>query len=661
MALGVALASAHPAHAAEFTVTDLGTLGGPRSSAFGLNESGEVVGESDTAEPDVSRAFIWSGGAMKNLGTLGGPRSLSSGRGINFDGKAVGNTDLFPDRHLRGFLYSGGTMTDIGSLGGTEPFPSGTRADAINSAGKIVGSSDTADDRRHAFVFQSGVMTDIGTLPGGNSSEAFAINDAGHVVGFAHSPAPLLRHHAFLFSGGVMTDLGTLPGGDESRAFGINAAGQIVGDSALSGITNRHAVLYSGGTVVDLGTLANGESFAKGINSAGVVVGLSDVASGGRHGFIYRGGTMIDLNTLVPAGVVIKNAVAINSAGQIAATGTVDGSNDHALLLTPKLLNRIAYAWADQPTAASYTPAPQYAYNSAGGPIRITRQSVGAYDVAFESLPGWGNNGLASAVAVTAYGSSRTACSLASYASSANRAVATVSCFDVVTKVSADSRFTVMVVGNQSVSAPSAFVFSGGGAVVPPPNPAWSWTSGNHPIAVSHNAGPGDYNVLLGTGNTPKSAKLVTGSGGATRCNNTAGISGGLRVRCYDFNGASSDQRFWVVQVAGGLPGRRIGFAVANRPTTASYTPAAASAFSSSGGAITATRSSAGRYAIRFAGLQKLAGRTEHVQVTSIATTLSTCSVVGWGNSGNGLRAIVECRNGAGQLADSRYGVLVIE
>ena len=255
-------------------------------------------------------------------------------------------------------------------------------------------------------------------------------------------------------------------------------------------------------------------------------------------------------------------------------------------------------------------------------------------------------------MAVTAYGSSRIACSLASYASSANRAVATVSCFDVVTKVSADSRFTVMVAGNQSVPAPSAFVFSGGGAPAPPPNPAWSWTSGNQPIAVSHNAGPGDYNVLLGTGNTPKSAKLVTGSGG---------ISGGLRVRCYDFNGASSDQRFWVVQVAGGLPGRRIGFAVANRPTTASYTPAAASAFSSSGGAITATRSSAGRYAIRFAGLQKLAGRTEHVQVTSIATTLLTCSVDSWGNSGNGLRVIVECRNGAGQLADSRYGVLVIE
>jgi probable HAF family extracellular repeat protein len=661
VALVVAITGSNRARAAEYTVTDLGTLGGARSSAAGLNESGEVVGESDTAEPEVRRAFIYSGGTMKNLGTLGGPRSLSSGRGINFDGKAVGETDLFPDRHLRGFLYGGGTMMDIGSLGGTEPFPSGTRPQGINSAGKIVGSSHTVNDRRHAFLLEDGVMADLGALPGRDSSEANAINDAGQIVGISEVPAPLLRHHAFRYSGGVMTDLGTLPGGEESRAFGINAAGNIVGDSALSGISNRHAVLFSGGTVVDLGTLANGESFAKGINSAGVVVGLSDVATGGRHGFIYQGGKMIDLNTLVPAGVVIKSATAINSAGQIAATGTVNGSNDHALLLTPTLLSRIAYAWANQPTAASYTPAPQYAYNSAGGLIQIARQSTGVYDVAFESLPGWGNNGLSSAAAVTAYGSSTIACSLASYASSPNRAVATVSCFNVVTKVLADSRFTVLVVGNQSVPAPSAFVFSGGGAPIPPPNPAWSWTSGNNAIAVSHNPGPGDYNVLLGTGNTPKSAELVTASGGARRCNNAAGTSGGLRVRCYDLNGAPSDERFWVVQVAGGLPDRRLGFAVANQPAAASYTPAASTAFNSSGDAIIATRSSVGRYAIAFAGLQKLAGHTEHVQVTSIGTTLSTCNVVNWGNSDNRLRVLVECRNGAGQFVDAQYGVLVIE
>lgn len=328
------------------------------------------------------------------------------------------------------------------------------------------------------------------------------------------------------------------------------------------------------------------------------------------------------------------------------------------------LLSRFAYALADSPTAASYTPDGQYAYNSSGGGISITRQGVGIYDVVFDNLPAWGIN-LSSAVAVTAYGSSTITCSVVTYSTSPSRAVAKVACFNVGTKLVADSRFTIMVVGNQSVLPPSAFVMSGGPAPVPPPNPAWAWTSGRNPCApltVTHNAAPGDYNVLLGTGNTPKSAKLVTGTtGGGTRCKYAQGISGGLQVRCYDWTGIATDQGFSVVQVAGGRPGRRIGFAFANLMTTASYTPNPIAAFNSSGGVITATRSSVGHYAMNFAGLQKLTGHTEHVQVTSFGATLSTCNVVSWGNSTDGLKVFVECRNGAGQFMDSRYNVLVIE
>ena len=81
-----------------------------------------------------------------------------------------------------------------------------------------------------------------------------------------------------------------------------------------------------------------------------------------------------------------------------------------------------------------------------------------------------------------------------------------------------------------------------------------------------------------------------------------------------------------IVQVGGGLANRRIGFAFASQPTSASYTPGAGSALNSSGGAITVTRSSVGHYAINFAGLQKLPGHTEHVQVTSFGMTLSTCT-----------------------------------
>jgi hypothetical protein len=171
----------------------------------------------------------------------------------------------------------------------------------------------------------------------------------------------------------------------------------------------------------------------------------------------------------------------------------------------------------------------------------------------------------------------------------------------------------------------------------------------------------GEYDVLLGTGNTPKSVKLVTGTTGVgTRCNQFQTISGGLRVRCHDWTGATTDQGFSVVQVAGGRPGRRIGFALAYRQRTASYTPQANVSFNSAGGAITATRSSVGHYAMHFAGLQKLPGGTEHVQATSLGP-LSTCNVVRWKNAADGITVFVECRNGAGEFVDSWYNVLVIE
>jgi len=42
----------------------------------------------------------------------------------------------------------------------------------------------------------------------------------------------------------------------------------------------------------------------------------------------------------------------------------------------------IAYAWADQPTANSYTPAGLYSFNPKGD-VRINRRDVGLYDVSF--------------------------------------------------------------------------------------------------------------------------------------------------------------------------------------------------------------------------------------------------------------------------------------
>jgi probable HAF family extracellular repeat protein len=56
---------------------DLGTLGGPTSLAWGINEQGVVVGGSDLPSGHT-RAFVWTAArGMRDLGTLGGEDSYA--------------------------------------------------------------------------------------------------------------------------------------------------------------------------------------------------------------------------------------------------------------------------------------------------------------------------------------------------------------------------------------------------------------------------------------------------------------------------------------------------------------------------------------------------------------------------------------------------------
>jgi probable HAF family extracellular repeat protein len=272
-------------------------------------------------------------------------------------------------------------MTDLGTLGGSRSV-----ASAISPDGQIVGQAYILGNTPHAFLHSGGTMTDLNTLiPAGITLlSATAINAAGQIVGEAHIPSANNARHAFLYSPGTVTDLGTL-GGTHSVAFGINTTGQVVGSSYLPGDRAQHAFLYSD-RMTDLGILGGRDSFAYGINTTGQVVGRSylpgDLA---HHAFRYRScsGTMIDLNDLVPPGVIVTNATAINTAGQIVGDGRIDGSpHVHALLLTPLLTDRFAYARVDGAATAGGTLDSRYAYNASGGERIQHRHPPRAHPVA---------------------------------------------------------------------------------------------------------------------------------------------------------------------------------------------------------------------------------------------------------------------------------------
>jgi probable HAF family extracellular repeat protein len=316
-------------------MTELGPISSVSAGAWGINNSGQVVGTSDIANGHA-HAFLWQDGVMTDLGTLGG--DTSQGGSINNHGQIVGAADL-ANGTSHAFLWQNGVMTDLGTLGGDNGF-----ATDINDEGQIVGYSELATGETHAFLWQDGIMTDIGTL-GGDNSNAVEINENGQIVGSSDLPYAQTHvygeSHAFLWQHGTMVDLGTLGGGN-SAAYGINDSGQIVGQAQPSSDDWFHAFRWENGIMTDLGTLGGPYSGATGINDSGQIVGGSDQTvgtNGPSHLFLWQNGVMIDLGTF---GGKFNFAAGINDVGQIVGQ-TYGDWHYRAFLANPAQPTTIAY------------------------------------------------------------------------------------------------------------------------------------------------------------------------------------------------------------------------------------------------------------------------------------------------------------------------------
>ncbi len=313
-----------------FALIDLGDLGGDDSGAFGISDSGDVVGNGRMPNGNDYHAVLFQDGDVIDLGTFGGDTSTCTG--INGLGEIVGVADN-PVGDIRAFLWRDGVMMDLGSLGGAWSY-----AESINEQGKVVGAAALPGENSHAFLWEDGVMTDLGAFRG--ISSATEINDANQVAGMSNVNDD--RHRvAVLWQDGEMIDLEGLYPTGSSEARALNDSGNIVGYANNEKGRSR-AVIWVDGHITNLqfGTPGFKWSEARGINNQNQIVGWASTYLVQFHGVLWEpfGEGMQLLDDLVAPNLDVQISLAfdINEHSQIVGVAAENETfRSHAILLTP--------------------------------------------------------------------------------------------------------------------------------------------------------------------------------------------------------------------------------------------------------------------------------------------------------------------------------------
>ena len=318
-----------------YRVVDLGTLGGQLSNGFGVNDRLAAVGRAQHLDGGT-RGFLWRDGQMTDLGGLSSAGTGTTAYGINNRGEVVGDS-LAPDPQFGGrsvmpFYWSEATgMVNIGQ----DLTRSGTgRARGINDHGVAVGVW-----RNRAFRWsRADGYAELDLLPGAvwKQAEAMAINEAGVAVGWATSHEAA-RQAVRWSADGRVEALPGLPGGEHSIVNDINASGWMVGEAERpvhEDVQRVRPVIWSpDGTAQEIELIDAvpplDMGFAEGINDAGVAVGwdLSSAAGDGRQVPWVRDrlGEKTNLNDVIEpgSGWDIRVPLDINNHGDIVGIGTL--------------------------------------------------------------------------------------------------------------------------------------------------------------------------------------------------------------------------------------------------------------------------------------------------------------------------------------------------
>jgi probable HAF family extracellular repeat protein len=263
--------------------------------------------------------------------------------------------------------------------------PSSTQAWGINDAGHIVGFYEDSNFLAHGFIFAGGQFTTF-DAPGAFQTYLVGINNAGDIVGYYATSAPCAGNHGFLLSGGIFTQI-DFPGGflgcdPTTIALGISNTGQVVGSYVDS--TGSHGFISSGGAFTTLDVPSSQstagaccQTIPRGINSGGAVVGYY-IDNNGDHGFLFANGqyTTIDLFGFGGPGTI---AYGINDAGAIVAAPSAITSAWSTLFTTSQAVT-ISFP------GALFTAA--HGINNAGGIVGYSELNPTTAHAFLATVPG---------------------------------------------------------------------------------------------------------------------------------------------------------------------------------------------------------------------------------------------------------------------------------
>lgn len=196
--------------------------------AYAINDKNEIVGSTKNELFGPSHAALWRNGSLTALASPYGDSNNSVAAAINNYGVIVGSAVDNNNVAYQAVEWRDGNAKLLSNLGGSY-----TYANAVNDAGIIVGSSETADGQNRAVMWRDGNLAVLDSS--GDYAQASSINAQGQIVGLANTSAGGVVR-ATLWDKGQMVDLSSYldptlasQGWLMYAATGINDHGVIVG------------------------------------------------------------------------------------------------------------------------------------------------------------------------------------------------------------------------------------------------------------------------------------------------------------------------------------------------------------------------------------------------------------------------------------------------